>query len=168
MRIVLASSTIVAVVAALWLGYLSQNNRLVWDHFDVVKPGFLYRSGQLDPDQLEAAVKTYGIRTVVSFQVAGEGVENERAVAESLGVDFMNLPMSGDGAGREVQFREVLKAIDDPDLRSRPRALCAGDLPDGRVRGTVPSRTRRLDDRGRGRRDEATGVSRRLAARLRL
>ena len=92
-------------------------NRLVWDHFDVVKPGILYRSGQLNPDQLESAVRGYGIRTVVSFQIAGAGVEQERAIAKRLGVDFLNLPMPGDGFGKEAQFREVLDAVDDPARR---------------------------------------------------
>ena len=59
----------------------------------------------------------YGIRTVVSFQIPGEGVEGERAIARRLGVDFLNLPMPGDGFGQESQFREVLKACDDPARR---------------------------------------------------
>jgi protein tyrosine/serine phosphatase len=83
----------------------------------VVKPGILYRSGQLNPDQLAAAVARHGIRTVVSFQIYGRGVEAERELARSLGVDFVNLPMSGDGFGREDQFREVLAACDDPQRR---------------------------------------------------
>src|SRR5262249_35588956 len=65
----------------------------------------------------EKALITYGIRTLVSFQLPGEGVETERAIARRLGVDFLNLPMPGDGFGKESQFREELKATDDPDRR---------------------------------------------------
>lgn len=102
---------------AVWLTVLSRSNRLVWDHFDVVKPGILYRSGQLELDQLEKAVRLYGLKTVVNFQLPGPGVDRERALASRLGIEFLNLPMPGDGFGREEQFREVLEAIDDPARR---------------------------------------------------
>jgi protein tyrosine/serine phosphatase len=90
---------------------------VIWDRFDTVKPGVLYRSGQLSEVQLREAIKRYGIRTVVNFQVKDKSVEQESAIAKELGISFMNLPMPGDGFGQEEQFREVLKAVDNPDLR---------------------------------------------------
>ena len=112
-----ALTAALAFGAGVWLTVESRRNRLVWDHWDVVKPGILYRSGQLNTDQLEAAISSYRLRTVVSFQIPGEGVEAERAIARKHGIDFLNLPMPGSGFGQEAQFREVLKAIDDPDRR---------------------------------------------------
>ncbi len=106
-----------AAALTLWLTVETRRNRVVWDHWDVVKPGILYRSGQLNADQLAAAVKRYGLRTVVNFQVPTSRVKAERELARKLGVDFMNLPMPGDGFGQEAQFREVLKACDDPSRR---------------------------------------------------
>lgn len=117
MRIGIVLVVVVAATASVWLGVETRANRLVWDHFDVVKPGLFYRSGQLNPDQLAEAVRRYGIRTIVNFQRPNGSVEAERALAKRLGVDFLNLPMPGDGFGQEDQFREVLKAIDDPDRR---------------------------------------------------
>lgn len=117
MRITIVLATLTALALGVWMTVQTRRNRLVWDHFDVVKPGILYRSGQLNPDQLTAAVARYGLRTIVSFQIPGEGVEEERALARQLGVDFLNLPMPGDGFGREFQFREVLAACDDPARR---------------------------------------------------
>lgn len=117
MKRVIGASAIVALLMAGWIAMLTQSRDLVWDHFDEVKPGVLYRSGQLDAEQLSDAVRAYGIRTVVSFQVAGLGVETERALARSLGVGFVNLPMPGDGSGREAQFREILKLLEDPEHR---------------------------------------------------
>ena len=102
---------------AIWLTVEIRRNRVVWDHWDVVKPGILYRSGQLSADQLAAAVERYGLKTVVNFQVPSSRVKAERELARKLGVDFMNLPMPGDGFGQEAQFREVLKACDDPARR---------------------------------------------------
>jgi protein tyrosine/serine phosphatase len=117
MRIVIALAALVAAGSALWLTHETRRNRLVWDHFDVVKPGILYRSGQLNPDQLAEAVRLYGLKTVVSFQIPGRSVEAERALCKRLNVDFVNLPMPGDGFGKEAQFREVLAACDDPNRR---------------------------------------------------
>jgi protein tyrosine/serine phosphatase len=114
---VTAAGTVVVVglvAAASWLLWLDRSNRLVWDHFDVVKPGILYRSGQLQLDQLETGLKRYQIKTLVNFQYPGKLVDSEAALARRLGVDYLNLPMPGDGSGHESQFREVLKALDDP------------------------------------------------------
>ena len=118
-RIALAIVAVVAPLATLagWLTVETRRNRVVWDHFDEAKRGVLYRSGQLNAEQLTAAVRRYGLKTVVNFQVPGPEVEAERALARSLGVQFLNLPMPGDGFGRESQFREVLAACDDPERR---------------------------------------------------
>jgi protein tyrosine/serine phosphatase len=109
--------TVTVVGVAGWLTYQTQSNRLVWDHFGTVKPGLLYRSGQLEADQLEEAVRRYRLKTIVSFQVDGRDVRRERKIAERLGIDFVNLPMPGDGSGQEGQLREVLKIVDDPTRR---------------------------------------------------
>jgi hypothetical protein len=97
-----------------WLIMLDRQNRLLWDHWDVVKEGILYRSGQLTASQLTEAVQRFGVRTVVNFQLGGREMEAERALARKLGIGFVNLPMPGDGFGEESQFRTVLKVIDDP------------------------------------------------------
>jgi protein tyrosine phosphatase (PTP) superfamily phosphohydrolase (DUF442 family) len=116
-RAILVAIVSGAAALAIWLTVEIRRDRVVWDHWDVVKPGVLYRSGQLRPDQLAEAVKRYGLRTVVNFQVPSSRVKAERELARKLGVDFMNLPMPGDGFGQEAQFREVLKACDDPSRR---------------------------------------------------
>ena len=100
-----------------WMIVLDRQNRLIWDHWDVVKPGILYRSGQLTGDQLSAAVRDFGIKTIVNFQLPGKEMERERTLARALGVSFVNLPMPGDGFGEEAQFRKVLELVDDPERR---------------------------------------------------
>src|SRR5947209_18064230 len=72
MRIVISLAGLVALSVALWVTVETRRNRLVWDHFDVVKPGILYRSGQLNSDQLADVVSLYGVRTVINFQIPGE------------------------------------------------------------------------------------------------
>jgi predicted protein tyrosine phosphatase len=110
--IVLASAGL-----AVWMIILDRQNRLLWDHWDVVKPGILYRSGQLIGSQLSQAVQRYGIRTVVNLQLPGKDMEQERALARELGIGFVNLPMPGDGFGEETQFRKVLELVDNPERR---------------------------------------------------
>src|SRR4051794_37374201 len=100
-----------------WMAVLNGQDRLTWDHWDVAKRGVIYRSGQLTADQLTQAVERYKLRTVVSLHLPGKRVEDERALAKKLGVDFVNLPMPGDGFGEEPQFREFLKIVDDPARR---------------------------------------------------
>jgi protein tyrosine/serine phosphatase len=77
----------------------------------------LYRSGQLTPDQLTQAIERYNLRTVINLQWPGEEMRAERELTRRLGVDFINLPMPGDGLGEEWQFREILKILDDPERR---------------------------------------------------
>jgi protein tyrosine phosphatase (PTP) superfamily phosphohydrolase (DUF442 family) len=116
MRKVLFGLIVLASVGvAGWMIVLDRQNRLHWDHWDVVKPGILYRSGQLTSTQLIKAVGRYGIRTVVNFQLPGREMEAERTLAGKLGIGFVNLPMPGDGFGEEAQFRKVLEVIDDPE-----------------------------------------------------
>jgi protein-tyrosine phosphatase len=117
MRYAIVAAVVLGGALAAWLTIETRRNRLVLDHFDVVKHGILYRSGQLNADQLDAVVVGLRVKTLVNFQIAGEGVEYERAVARKYGIDFLNLPMPGDGFGEEAQFREVLKACDDPHRR---------------------------------------------------
>ena len=72
-RAILVAIVSGAAALAIWLTVETRRDRVVWDHLDVVKPGILYRSGQLSADQLAAAVKRYGLRTVVNFQVPSAG-----------------------------------------------------------------------------------------------
>jgi protein tyrosine/serine phosphatase len=108
---------LIAAIVATGLIVLDRQGRLVWDHWDEVKRGILYRSGQLSADQLTEAVKRYNLRTVINLQWPGEAMQAERSLCRRLGVDFVNLAMPGDGLGQEWQFREVLKIVDDPARR---------------------------------------------------
>ena len=118
MRKLLYGLILLAVaVPAGWRIVLDRQGRQVWDHWDEAKRGVLYRSGQLTGDQLTAAIKRHGIRTVINLQMPGDELAAERELCARLGVDFVNLPMPGDGFGEEWQFREILKITDDPQRR---------------------------------------------------
>jgi protein tyrosine/serine phosphatase len=117
MRIGIVLAAVATVALTAWITIQSLRMRPAWDHFDEVTRGVLYRSGQLTPQELEAAVQKYGMKTVVSFLIPGRSVTAERALAQRMGIDFLDLPMPGDGFGREDQFREVLAACADPERR---------------------------------------------------
>ncbi len=54
-----------------------------------IEVGTLYRSGQLDPEDLEEAIRTRGIKTVVNL---GSEADTDPAVCSRLGVKYMDLP----------------------------------------------------------------------------
>ena len=112
-KVAIVGGLAIAVYAIVLLK--AQRDDLVWDHWDVVKPGILYRSGQLHPNQLEDAARTHRIKTVICLLAPGREVAQERALVEGLGLNFVNLPMPGDGFGREEQFQQALAVIDDPN-----------------------------------------------------
>lgn len=116
-RLALGAALLSLVGVGVGLGLYQVSNEMIWDRFDTVKPGVLYRSGQLSTAQLREAINRYGIRTVINFQVQDKSVEQESAIARELGISFLNLPMPGDGFGQESQFRQVLKSVDDPEKR---------------------------------------------------
>jgi protein tyrosine/serine phosphatase len=66
---------VVAVIVGLPLGYAAYCNTH-YRNFRVVKPGVLYRSGQMTLTGLERVIHDYGIRTVVTLRDAD--VEGER------------------------------------------------------------------------------------------
>ena len=117
LRSILAGSVVVLALGALtgWRVAATLPDNVDWDHWDVVKPGLLYRSGQLDPDQLEEAARRYGLKTVINFQLPSPTLARERDVARRLGLDYVVLPMPGDGLGRSEQFRRALEIIDSPE-----------------------------------------------------
>jgi protein-tyrosine phosphatase len=118
MRKVLAGVVpLLALLVATGLIARDPRGPLLWDHWDEVKRGILYRSGQLTASQVAEAVQRYQIRTVINLQWPGEEMRTERAACRRLGVDFVNLPMPGDGLGQEWQFREIVKILDDPERR---------------------------------------------------
>jgi protein tyrosine/serine phosphatase len=116
-KVLLGLIALASIGLAALLVVLDRQNRLLWDHWDVVKPGILYRSGQLTGPQLTRAVETYGIKTVVNLQLPGMDMEKERSLANKLSIGFVNLPMPGDGFGEEAQFRKILELVDDPSRR---------------------------------------------------
>lgn len=81
------------------------------ENFATVVPGRLYRSGEVAPAQLERLQRDAGLRTVLSL-LNPDTPESaaERAAAERLGLRWLNVPLTGDGASTPEQ-RDRIRAI---------------------------------------------------------
>lgn len=89
--------------------------------FAAVEEGRLYRSGTLKPGQLERLKRDYHVGTVLSLcnPDAPESAA-ERSEAERLGIRWLNVPLTGDGAStpedRDRIRAAVLADADEPML----------------------------------------------------
>lgn len=84
----------------------------IFDNFRAIKPGRAYRSAQLDATSLELVLGEYQIRTIVNLRGTNEDkpwYQNERRVAEELGVTLVDIPMSA----QRLPPRDVLLQIYD-------------------------------------------------------
>lgn len=108
----LRSSLGIVFVVLLLLGYY-----LVFfvagANFREVVAGKVYRSAQPRPAQLKKWIGRYGIRTVINLRGdAGKIIEDERAVAEELGVKMVTLRLSAGKLVRGQSMAELIEAIE--------------------------------------------------------
>ncbi|MFO0837762.1 MAG: tyrosine-protein phosphatase [Phycisphaerae bacterium] len=84
--------------------------------FGVVDPGRLYRSGTITPRQLGIVVQRHGVKSVLSLldPAAAESIA-ERAAAQQLGVRWLNVQLTGDGASDAAQRDAIRAIVLDPD-----------------------------------------------------
>ena len=104
-RLLLLVACAAIVSGAYWLR--GQYKQHVWFHFLEVKPGALYRSGQLSPSQLAEAIRRYGLKAVVNFRTAEEdpaAFAAEAEVCRRSNVEFIHLPMGYGAKETELQI----------------------------------------------------------------
>jgi protein tyrosine/serine phosphatase len=80
--------------------------------FGEVGPGF-YRSGQ----PTEAGFRTaaaFGVRTVVDLRTERKRSRKEKAVVESLGMRYVNVPLRGFHKPNEVDIERLLDIVANP------------------------------------------------------
>lgn len=107
------TTILLAIVAA-----SSAGGALLWWHagqwprrFAIVDAGRLYRSGEVTPQHLARLQREYGIRRVISLLDPTAAVTRaEREAAQTLGLEWHNVPLPGDGASTPRQ-RDLLRAL---------------------------------------------------------
>jgi len=125
---------LVAVAAALlgFTGLTYLYYRSVWEHnkrLRVVRPGVLYRSGQMTAEGFAEAVHALGLKTIINVQddfpdplirKAWGGSIRESELCERLGVRYVALapdlqPRGTPGGPRPLVLDQFLKVMDDPE-----------------------------------------------------
>ena len=90
-------------------------------NFGVVEPGRLYRCGQPRPEELAQIIEQYGLKTVVALRGARGGddpdawEQQERAVCERRGVQFVTIPCNHKNPPSVEQFRAFLDLAREPE-----------------------------------------------------
>src|SRR5262245_42371402 len=82
--------------------------------FAVVRPGAIYRSGQIAAGLVETTLREHGIRAIVDLTGEAEGDDHriETAVAQTLDIRVTHCPMKGDGTGDPDVVAAAVQAID--------------------------------------------------------
>lgn len=120
-----AETTVAAPGRQAWLNSLFIDHallRLGWRNWGVVEPGRLYRSNHPLPWQLRAAVRHFGLRSVINLR--GERVDCGsdrlgRAAAASLGLVQIDAPFESRGAphkDRILRLAEIFATLREPAL----------------------------------------------------
>jgi len=122
---ILLGISVVAVIVGLPVGYAAYRNAH-FRNFAVVKPGVLYRSGQLSLTGLERIVHDHGIRTVVTLRDAEvEGARppdwREEAYCREQDIQYVRIrprtwsaPPMGGPVPAEAGLKRFMTLMDDP------------------------------------------------------
>jgi protein tyrosine/serine phosphatase len=120
----LLGTLVVAVIVGLPVGYASYRNTH-FRNFSVVKPGVLYRSGQMSVAGLERVIHDHGIRTVITLRdadVEGEKPPDwrEEAYCREQHIQYIRIrprmwssPVGGP-VPAETGVKRFVAAMDDP------------------------------------------------------
>ena len=107
---------IIAIVVAGGGGLWWYASSLTPKRFDTVVPDRLYRSGEASAAQLEHLRDTYGIdRVVCLLNADAEETRVERAAARELGLEWVNIPMRGNGASTPEARARLVEVLTDPN-----------------------------------------------------
>lgn len=118
----LRSKILVIVFAATMLfagvgGAFCARSSLVPKRFAEVEPDRLYRSGDLSPGHLAHLRQQHGIRTVLSLLNPDvPESQAEREAAEALGIQWINIPLRGDGSSTPADREKIEQVVRNGDL----------------------------------------------------
>jgi protein tyrosine/serine phosphatase len=77
---------------------------------------FLYRGAQPDLSDLER-LKAIGIKTILNLRGAGDGSDKEEREAHALGMQYVNIPLSGLRRPTEASISRILELINSRDYQ---------------------------------------------------
>lgn len=119
--------TIAGVVAlaggGVWLWEEVLEDRLIPKRWGVVEAGEIYRSGQLHPALVETTLRNHEIKVIVDLnqhEVDNEAQRAEERAAQSLGIERILFPLSGDGTGDIEQYAQAIRRMHDAQQDDQP------------------------------------------------
>lgn len=106
-----------AAMAAMILGWrYGVRDTVVPKRLGEVKPGLIYRSGQLQPEALEDTLTAFGIERIIALNADDPPPPAEIAeadIAARLGLRRDVFPLIGDGTGEIENYVRAIAAIDE-------------------------------------------------------
>src|SRR5687767_13315942 len=109
---------LVAFLAAGAAGAVWYDRYYPWYHFRTVVPDAVYRAGQPGPDDIETAVRCYGVKTVVNLrQDRGPWYDAEKAAVAKAGITLVDVPIEPGTPPSPEQVATLLAIYDDPARR---------------------------------------------------
>lgn len=103
------------IIFAVFTGFIWRTSVFrISKNFVEVDPGKFYRSAQLAPDELEEAIKKYGIKTVISLRGAPENsywVSDQIRVLKENHVEFLPLSWTSHFFPEDEEFRKYIRAL---------------------------------------------------------
>lgn len=118
-RNVLIGATLVVLIGGAGVGAYVWEQR--WPkRFAEVVPQRLYRSGDVTPAQLARVHEQYHIGRVLCMlnpadPDATDEIAAEQAMAERLGIEWINIPLRGNGASTPADRERIVEIVTDED-----------------------------------------------------
>jgi len=84
-------------------------------NFHAIEPGQVYRSAQVDKDELATQIQKVGVKSILNLRggsVSAKWYAEELATAQSLGVAYFQFPLSAGVALSGDQMQKVLALIE--------------------------------------------------------
>ncbi len=97
-----------------WLWEEVLEDRLIPKRWGVVEVDEIYRSGQLHPALVEATLRDHEIKVIVDLnqhEVNNDAQRAEERAAETLGIERILFPLSGDGTGDIEQYAQAIRRM---------------------------------------------------------
>lgn len=82
------------------------------NQFDQVSHG-IYRGGQPQDFQDYQLLKSVGVRTILNLRTTESDVNKERRIADDMGIEFKNIPISGFFAPSDKDIKSILNFMTD-------------------------------------------------------
>jgi protein tyrosine phosphatase (PTP) superfamily phosphohydrolase (DUF442 family) len=109
------------IVGGAGLAYYVDHYLPYW-HWRTVEKDGLYRSSQLDPEQLGEAIDKFGLKTIINLRdvperTNGDWYEKQNEVVRGKGALVLDVPLKAGTPPNAEQVELILKVLDDPKNR---------------------------------------------------